>query len=102
MSARAGGGGQAASKPRPAMPCPSRKPNSVSSSTDPLIHVAEVLEAWEATDITDGSEAMVVAVVLADGSGANLAMWRLVAARLWGALDGRDPSRLDPPPNWRN
>ncbi len=68
----------------------------MSSSTDPLVHVADVLEAWEATDLTDGSKAMVVAVVLADGSGANLAM--LVAARLWGALDGRDFTLLDPPP----
>ena len=70
----------------------------MSSSTDPLIRVADILEAWEATDLTDGSEAMVVAVVLADGSGANLAMSRLVAARLWGALDGRDFTLLDPPP----
>ncbi|MEV5204212.1 hypothetical protein [Streptomyces sp. NPDC053720] len=70
----------------------------MSSSTDPLIHVAEVLRAWEATDLTDGSQAMVVAVVLADGTSANLAMSRLVAARLWGALDGRDLTLLDPPP----
>ncbi|WP_329613052.1 hypothetical protein OG244_06820 [Streptomyces brevispora] len=70
---------------------------SVSSSTDPLIRVAEVLEAWEATDITDGSKAMVVAVVLADGSGANLAMPRLIAARLLGPRRPRPhPARPAP------
>ncbi|AWZ07408.1 MULTISPECIES: hypothetical protein [unclassified Streptomyces] len=70
----------------------------MSSSTDPLIHVADVLRAWAATDLTDGSKAMVVEVVLADGSSANLAMSHVVAARLWGALNGRDVTLLDPPP----
>lgn len=85
------------------MPCPSRKPNSVSSSTDPLIHIADVLErAWRATDRSDGSTALVVPVVLADGSSANLVMPTLVGARLWGALDGRDPSLIDPPPTNRS
>ncbi|MFH8520276.1 hypothetical protein ACH4CE_35435 [Streptomyces gelaticus] len=75
----------------------------MSNSTDPLIHIADVLErGWSATDRTDGSKALVVPVVLADGSGANLAMSELVAACLWGALDGRDPSLIDPPPTTRS
>jgi hypothetical protein len=64
-----------------------------------VIEIADVLQhGWRATDLADGSAAVIVPVVLADGSSAALAMTRIVAARRWGALDGRDPGRLDPPP----
>jgi hypothetical protein len=73
------------------------------SSSDPVIHIADVVErGWKATDRSDGSRAMVVPVVLADGSGATLVMSELVGARLWGALDVRDPSCIDPPPTFRS
>ncbi|MFE4056698.1 hypothetical protein ACFXP3_10440 [Streptomyces sp. NPDC059096] len=75
----------------------------MSSSTDPLIHIADAVErAWRATDRSDGSTALVVPVVLADGSGANIVLSEIVGARLWGALDGRDPSLIDPPPTTRS
>lgn len=66
---------------------------------DTAIEIADVLTSREKYTNDCGDEVtLVVPVILADGSLADLVMSELVAARLWGAIDGRDPAVLDPPP----
>ncbi|NEB74229.1 hypothetical protein G3I40_03075 [Streptomyces sp. SID14478] len=69
----------------------------MNDAADPAILIADVLRPRE--KYVNGDEVtLVVPVVLGDGCLADLVMSELVAARLWGAIDGRDPTVLDPPP----
>ncbi|MCX5205941.1 hypothetical protein OG897_31525 [Streptomyces sp. NBC_00237] len=71
----------------------------MSRNGDPAIEIADVLTSREKyTRACGGEVSLVVPVVLADGRLADLVMSELVAARLSGAIDGRDPAVLDLPP----